>query len=114
MHSFSFSQKGYCILYLYISIYINIYMITKTNASFALKGSLDLKSRDFGLALCEGNHQWPVNPANIEYDNTITKNMRGPDRPSGAHGHLDELQKVESVSKSKLVFIKTHYWINHT
>ena len=31
-------------------------------------------------------------------------------------GHLDELQKAEIVSKSKLVhsvFIKTHYWINH-
>ena len=33
-----------------------------------------------------------------------------------ALGHLDELQKAEIVSKSKLVtsvFIKTHYWINH-
>ena len=33
-----------------------------------------------------------------------------------ANGHLDELQKSEIVSKSKLVssvFIKTHYWINH-
>ena len=31
-------------------------------------------------------------------------------------GHLDELQKAEIASKSKLVpsvFIKTHYWINH-
>ena len=30
--------------------------------------------------------------------------------------HLDELQKADMVSKSKLVypvFIKTHYWINH-
>ena len=33
-----------------------------------------------------------------------------------AKGHLDELQKAEIVSKSKLVpsvVIKTHYWINH-
>ena len=33
-----------------------------------------------------------------------------------AKGHLDELQKADIVSKSKLVpsvFIKTHYWINH-
>ena len=33
-----------------------------------------------------------------------------------AKGHLDELQKAEIVSKSKLVpsvFIKTHYSINH-
>ena len=33
-----------------------------------------------------------------------------------AKGHLDELQKAEAISKSKLVpsvFIKTHYWINH-
>ena len=33
-----------------------------------------------------------------------------------ALGHLDELQKAEIVSKSKLVpsvFIETHYWITH-
>ena len=33
-----------------------------------------------------------------------------------AFGHLDELQKAEVVSKSKLipsVVIKTHYWINY-
>ena len=33
-----------------------------------------------------------------------------------ALGHLDELQKAEIDSKSKLVpsaFIKTHYWTNH-
>ena len=33
-----------------------------------------------------------------------------------AKGHLDELQKAEIVSKSKLVpsvFIKTRNWINH-
>ena len=33
----------------------------------------------------------------------------------GAKGHLDELQKADIVSKSKLVpssFIKTHYWKN--
>ena len=32
-----------------------------------------------------------------------------------AKGHLEELQKAEMFSKSKLlpvVFIKTHYWIN--
>ena len=37
--------------------------------------------------------------------------------PSGALGHLDELQKAEIVSKSKLVpavFTKTHKWISHT
>ena len=33
-----------------------------------------------------------------------------------ALGHLDELQKAEIISNSKLVpsvFIKIHYWINH-
>ena len=35
---------------------------------------------------------------------------------ASAKGHLDELQKVDIVSKSKVVpsvFIKTHYWINY-
>ena len=34
-----------------------------------------------------------------------------------AKGHIDELQKAEIVNKGKLVpsvFIKTHYWINHS
>ena len=40
-----------------------------------------------------------------ENDNKIT-----------AKGHLDDLQKADIVSTSKMVpsvFIKTHYWIDH-
>ena len=39
-----------------------------------------------------------------------------PTTPTPTKGHLDELQKADIVSKSKLVpsvFIKTRYWINH-
>ena len=50
----------------------------------------------------------------VQWNQSITTTYWDTSLPPGAH--LDEIQKAEIVSKSKLVpsaFIKTHHWINH-